>query len=334
MTSNLTVQDVGEQGLLRVVQRFCPSELIGDDAALLTPDPHQSLVVTTDMLVDGVHFSDRTTSPEDIGWRGVAANLSDLAAMGASGLGITVALGVTGDTPVSWVEQLYQGMVACLQSFDIPIIGGDICRAPLRSLSITALGQVNSQFAIRRSAAQPGYDIIATGFHGDSRGGLELLLHPELGNSLSEAERLSLIHTHQRPQPRLDLIPILQKLWAETPEIAIAGMDSSDGLADAVLQICRASQVGANIIQQQIPISSALQHCVPPQQALNWALYGGEDFELVLCLPPQLTQQLLQQLNHAVVVGQTTPQQSVMLADANNLQFQQTLSLEQGFQHF
>jgi thiamine-monophosphate kinase len=334
MTSNLTVQDVGEQGLLKVIQRFCPSELIGDDAALLTPDPHQSLVVTTDMLVDGVHFSDRTTSPQDIGWRGVAANLSDLAAMGASGLGITVALGVTGDTPVSWVEQLYQGMVGCLQSFDIPIIGGDICRAPLRSLSITALGQVQPQFAIRRSVAHPEYDIIATGFHGDSRGGLELLLHPELGNSLSEAEKLSLIQAHQRPQPRLDLIPILQKLWTKTPEIAIAGMDSSDGLADAILQICRASQVGANIIQQQIPISSALHNLVSPKQALNWALYGGEDFELVLCVPSQLTQQLLQQFNHAFVFGQTTTEQSVVLVDANDLQFQQSLSLEQGFQHF
>jgi thiamine-monophosphate kinase len=334
MTSNLTVEDVGEQGLLKVVQRFCPSELIGDDAALLTPDPHQSLVVTTDMLVEGVHFSDRTTSPQDIGWRGVAANLSDLAAMGASGLGITLALGVTGDTPVSWVEQLYQGMINCLQPFNIAIIGGDICRAPLRSLSITALGQVDPQFAIRRSAAQPGYDLIATGFHGDSRGGLELLLHPESGKLLSEAERLSLIHAHQCPQPRLDVVPILQKLWAESPDVAIAGMDSSDGLADAILQICRASQVGARVIQQQIPISSALRNLVSPQQALNWALYGGEDFQLVLCVPPQLTQPLLTQVNHAVVVGQTTIKQSVVLVNADDPQLQQSLSLEQGFQHF
>jgi thiamine-monophosphate kinase len=316
------------------VQRFCPSELVGDDAALLTPDPHQSLVVTTDMLVDGVHFSDRTTSPYDIGWRGVAANLSDLAAMGASGLGITVALGVTGDTPVNWVEQLYQGMINCLQPFDIPIIGGDICCAPLRSLSITALGQVDPQYAIRRSAAQPGYDIIATGFHGDSRGGLELLLHPELGDLLPQADRFSLISAHQRPQPRLDLVPRLQELLTNYPDVAIAGMDSSDGLADAILQICRASQVGANVIQQQIPISSALQNLVSPEQALNWALYGGEDFQLVLCVPPQLTQRCLQQFHHAVVVGQTTPEKSVVLVDANEPPVQQSLSLKQGFQHF
>lgn len=334
MTSCPTVQEVGEQGLLKIVQRFCPSELIGDDAALLTPDPNQSLVITTDMLVDGVHFSDRTTSAYDTGWRGVAANLSDLAAMGASGLAITVALGLSGETPVSWVEQLYQGMISCLQPFDIPIIGGDICRAPLRSLSITALGQVNPQLTILRCNAQPGYDIIVTGVHGNSRGGLELLLHPEQGQSLSQAERSALISAHQRPQPRLDVAITLQELLAQEQNVAIAGIDSSDGLADAILQICRASQVGARVIQQQIPISSACRNWVGAQQAINWALYGGEDFELVLCVPPHLRQPILEQFSQAVVIGQTTTEAVVLLVDENDPQVQQSLTLEQGFQHF
>ncbi|MGB3405031.1 MAG: thiamine-phosphate kinase [Microcoleaceae cyanobacterium] len=334
MTLNLTIQDIGEQGLLKIVQRFCPREVVGDDAALLTRDPNQSLVVTTDMLVDGVHFSDRTTSAYDAGWRGVAANLSDLAAMGASGCGITVALGINGETPVSWVEQLYQGMSGCLQPFDIPIIGGDICRAPLRSLSITAFGQVNPQFAIRRSVAQPGYDIIVTGVHGDSRGGLELLLHPSQGQSLDPAERSALISAHQRPQPRLDVAIALQELLATEHNVAIAGMDSSDGLADAILQICRASQVGARITQQHIPISKALRNFVSPQQALNWALYGGEDFELVLCAPPHLRQPILSQFSQATVVGQITTEAVVLLVDEFDPQVQQSLILEQGFQHF
>ncbi|MGB3535368.1 MAG: thiamine-phosphate kinase [Microcoleaceae cyanobacterium] len=334
MTPNLTVKDVGEQGLLKMVQGFCPPEIIGDDAAILTPDPHQSLVVTTDMLVDGVHFSDRTTSAQDVGWRGVAANLSDLAAMGASGLGILVALGVTGDTPVAWVEQLYQGMMNCLQPYNIPIVGGDICRAPLRSLTITALGQVYPTRALKRSTAQPGYDIIVTGVHGDSRGGLELLLHPERGDRLCENEKLSLIQAHQRPQPRLDVIEVLEELFIDYPNVAIAAMDSSDGLADAILQICRASQVGARLIRQHMPISQALQNFVSLESALNWALYGGEDFELVLCIPPALTKTLLKQFNHAFTVGQITAETSVLLIDENNPQFQQSLSLEQGFQHF
>jgi thiamine-monophosphate kinase len=173
------IKDICEQGLLEKLQRFCPPEIIGDDAAVLLTAPEQSLVVTTDMLVDGVHFSDRTTSPEDAGWRAAAANLSDLAAMGASPLGITVALGLPGDLSVSWVESLYQGMTECLQQYNTPIVGGDIVRSPITSLSITAFGQVHPQRIIRRGAAQIGDAIVVTGIHGASHAGLQLLLHPD-----------------------------------------------------------------------------------------------------------------------------------------------------------
>lgn len=108
--SDLKVRDIGERGLLERLQQFSPPEMVGDDAAVMAIQAEQSLVVTTDMLVDGVHFSDRTTAPEDTGWRAAAANLSDLAAMGASPLGITVCLGLSSDVEVSWVERLYQGM--------------------------------------------------------------------------------------------------------------------------------------------------------------------------------------------------------------------------------
>ena len=114
MSSSLKIADIGELGLLKKLQPFCPREVIGDDAAILDLPPGQSLVVTTDVLVDGVHFSDQTTSAEDIGWRSAAANLSDIAAMGASPLGITVGLSLPGTVTVSWVEQLYQGLVNCL----------------------------------------------------------------------------------------------------------------------------------------------------------------------------------------------------------------------------
>ncbi|MEQ8961658.1 MAG: AIR synthase related protein, partial [Coleofasciculus sp. C2-GNP5-27] len=123
MTNDL-VRDIGEQGVLKRLQRFCPSDIVGDDAAVMpNPEPGQLLVVTTDVLVDGIHFSDRTTSAEDVGWRAVAANLSDLAAMGSSPLGITVGLSLPGDVAVSWVEQLYQGMWDCLQPYNTPIVG-------------------------------------------------------------------------------------------------------------------------------------------------------------------------------------------------------------------
>ncbi|QLE42589.1 thiamine-phosphate kinase [Nostoc sp. C052] len=336
------IKDIGEQGLLERLQRFCPPEMIGDDAAVLGTTPGQSLVVTTDVLVDGVHFSNLTTSPEDAGWRAAAANLSDLAAMGASPLGITVGLGLPGELRVSWVERLYQGMTECLQKYNTPIVGGDVVRSPVTTLSITAFGQVNPSQIIRRSAAVVGDAIVVTGVHGASHAGLELLLHPELGQNLKDAERTALIGVHQRPQPRLDVLPILCKILTPnsrllTPNsrLPIAGMDSSDGLADAIIQICRASGVGAVLKHRQIPVPKTFNHWLPPEQALQYALYGGEDFELVLCLPQELASALVQHLGEgAAIVGKITAGSTVILHDEQKKFPDQVLNLSQGFQHF
>lgn len=338
----LRVRDIGEQGLLQRLQGFCPPELVGDDAALLTLEPGQFLVVTTDTLVDGVHFGTglvstqkiRTTSPEDVGWRAAAVNLSDLAAMGATPLGLTVGLGVPGDVPVAWIEGIYQGLTECLGQHKTVVVGGDVCRSPVITLAITAFGQVLPNQIIRRSAAQPGDAILVTGVHGASRAGLELLLHPEFGQALSAADRAALIQAHQRPQPRLDIPP---QLWQLGPQsLRVAGMDSSDGLADAVLQICRASGVGAKVERSQIPIPPALTATplVSPEQALEWALYGGEDFELVLCLPPEIADQMVR-LDHGVtIIGSVVAGSEVQLVDTTGHAPVQILTLSQGFQHF
>jgi thiamine-monophosphate kinase len=340
--SSQQVKDIGEQGLLERLQRFCPPEIIGDDAAVLETASEQSLVVTTDVLVDGVHFSNITTSPEDAGWRAVAANLSDLAAMGASPLGITVGLGLPSKLKVSWVERLYQGMTECLQKYNTPIVGGDVVRSPVTTLAITAFGQVNPSQIIRRSAAVVGDAIVVTGVHGASQAGLELLLHPELGQNLKDAERTALIRAHQRPQPRLDVLPILWKILTPNSQLLtlnsrlpIAGMDSSDGLADAIIQICRASGVGAVLEHRQIPLPKTFNHWLTPEQALEYALYGGEDFELVLCLPQELASALVQHLGEgAAIAGRITAGSTVILHDEQKKFPDQVLSLSQGFQHF
>ncbi|MEH1851942.1 MAG: thiamine-phosphate kinase [Nostoc sp.] len=340
--SSQQVKHIGEQGLLERLQRFCPPEIIGDDAAVLETAPGQSLVVTTDVLVDGVHFSNLTTSPEDAGWRAAAANLSDLAAMGAFPLGITVGLGLPGELRVSWVERLYQGMTECLQKYNTPIVGGDVVRSPVTTLAITAFGQVNPSQIIRRSAAVVGDAIVITGIHGASHAGLQLLLHPELGQNLKDAERTALIRAHQRPQPRLDVLPILWKILTPNSQLLtpnsrlpIAGMDSSDGLADAIIQICRASNVGALLERRQIPVPKTFNHWLPPEQALQYALYGGEDFELVLCLPQELASALVQHLGEgAAIAGRITAGSTVLLHDEQKKFPDQVLSLRQGFQHF
>ncbi|NJK38528.1 MAG: thiamine-phosphate kinase [Oscillatoriales cyanobacterium RM2_1_1] len=340
---SIQVQELGEQGILQLVQGFCPGSIVGDDGALFTPDPEQALVITTDMLVDQVHFSDATMTATDVGWRAAAANLSDLAAMGATPRGITIALGLPGETPVDWVEHLYSGVKACLDRFQAAIFGGDLCRSPVRSIAITAFGQVKPSQVMRRSTCKPDQAIMVTGCHGSSRAGLELLLHPPSEPSLLfDIEKHRLVQSHQRPVPRLDVLPFLQPRWAEEPGLTIGGMDSSDGLADAVLQLCRASGVGARVWRDLIPRDVALGKLVSEEQGLEWALYGGEDFELVLCLPFNLAEQLVQDLiqnlgSQAAIIGTTTQNSQVLLVDhpdPGQVTVEQELSLDLGFQHF
>lgn len=331
----MQIKEIGEQGLLKILQRFCPPDIVGDDGAVLPTAAGKSLVVTTDVLIDKIHFSETTTSPSDVGWRAAAANLSDLAAMGASPLGITVGLGLPGDTAVDWVENLYQGMTQCLQEYNTPIVGGDIVRSPVTTVAITAFGQVSEQLTIRRNKAKVGDVIVVTGCHGASRGGLELLLNPDLKTSLGAYDREALIKAHQRPKPRLDVLPILWKIVDSSNVVDICGMDSSDGLADAVLQVCQCSQVGAVIEASQIPLHKAFENWLTPELALQYALYGGEDFELLLCLPQQAATELVQRLgNGAAVIGMITDSDRVLLHDKYQKIPDQVLNLSRGFQHF
>ena len=331
----MLIKDIGEQGLLTILQKFCPAEIVGDDCAVIPTNPHKSLAITTDMLVDGVHFSDRTTSPYDAGWRAAAANLSDLAAMGATPLAVTVALAVTADTAVLWVEEFYRGMTACLQEYHTPIAGGDVVRSLVVTVAITAFGEVECDRSIRRSNARSGWAIVATGVHGASRAGLELLLNPELGQNLEKGDRTSLILAHQRPKPRLDVLPIVWEILGYEGEFCIAGMDSSDGLADAIIQICRASGVGAKVDRAKIPIPDIFREIVSPETALDWALYGGEDFELVLFLPIANAELLVEKIgNGAAIVGITTDSTDIWLTDSSGIYADIVLKLDRGFQHF
>jgi thiamine-monophosphate kinase len=332
----ITIQDLGEQALLAQLQRFSPPDLTGDDAAVLRSPHPDSLVISTDMLVEGVHFSKQTTPGFDVGWRAAAANLSDLAAMGALPLGMTIALGLPGTTPLEWVLSVYKGITACLKPWQTPILGGDVCQSPVRTISITVLGKVPPAKTLYRHSAQAGDWIIATGIHGAARAGLECLLHPDQGQSLDPYHRQAWQTAHQRPDPRLDLVPCLQNL-----NTRITGMDSSDGLADAVLQICRASQVGAELWTEHLPIPPGLNDWVGQSTAIAWTLYGGEDFELILTLPENIAQTWLQTVRSTLTlpanhcprpIGRITPNPDVCLLTPDC--HRQTLDLKQGFQHF
>ncbi len=330
-----TLSSIGEQGLLQRLQRFCPEGMIGDDAAVLTVTPGRKLLVTTDVLVDGVHFSVGlanpivTTPPHSAGFRSAAANLSDLAAMGATPIGITIGLSLPPEIPVAWIESLYEGLVDCLGS--VPIVGGDVVRSTVFSLAITAFGEVLPDRVIQRSTAQVGDAIVMTGIHGRSRMGLEILLGQALG--MSEDLRSSCIQAHQYPQPRLDLIPWLSDLL---PDAIPAGMDSSDGLADAVLQICRSSGVGARLDGSAIfgnPEVMTIANTIGITKAIDWVLYGGEDFELVLCMPaPSAFEFCNQTGSHCI--GIVTEESGVWLMDLPEGEADRELRFDRGFQHF
>jgi thiamine-monophosphate kinase len=328
----MLINDIGEQGLLQKIQRFCPAGVVGDDGAILKVKSGYQLVVTTDVLVDQVHFSDLTTTPFDVGWRSAAANLSDLAAMGANPLGITVGLSLPGTTPVTWVEELYRGLFSCLQQFDTPIVGGDITRSQVITVGITAMGEVLPKNVISRFQAQPRDTILITGYHGLSKAGLELLLNPILGDNLSPTERDFLTLAHQRPQPRLDVIAQLRKI---APDAVITGMDSSDGLGDALAQICRCSGVGAIIDFTSIPRCPVLDKLPSNCSLEQWIFNGGEDFELVLCLERHLAEELLSCLGEgAAIIGQVKQESSIKIFGIDNLSEREVFDLTTGFQHF
>ncbi len=333
----MLISDLGEQGLLKLIQPYCLPNTIGDDGAIVHLPAGCELIVTTDVLVDGVHFRDRTTTAFDVGWRSVAANLSDLAAMGATPLGITVGLSLPPTLPVVWLEQLYAGMAACLTKYGTGIIGGDLTRSSVATVAITALGSAHKENIIARSTARVGDAIVVTGYHGDANAGLQLLLNPELGVDRADLQqyRDRLIIAHQRPQPRLDVLPLLEGLRSSTSEVfTISGMDSSDGLADAIVQICECSNVGARLDRSSIPISPSLAQ-IFPDTALTSALYGGEDFELVLCLPVPVALKLVDRLgDSAALIGQIVQSPDIILNDDLTELPPIYLDRQSGFQHF
>jgi len=242
---------------------------IGDDAALLQPPPGLQLVVTMDALHAGVHFP-HGTAPADIGWKALAVNLSDLAAMGARPAWCTLSLSLPeGDAGL--VDALLDGFLALAREHDVALVGGDTTRGPL-SLCVAAHGFVEPGRALRRDGARVGDEVWVTGTPGDAAGALAAL---QAGAAVDRALRARL----DRPQPRVAAGRALSGL-------ATACIDVSDGLLADLGHVCTASRVGAVVELEALPASPALAR-FRPEMRWPWQACGGDDYELCFTAPPE-----------------------------------------------
>ncbi|MEQ9946037.1 thiamine-phosphate kinase [Pectobacterium aroidearum] len=246
---------------------------IGDDCALLTVADKQVLAVSTDTLVSGVHFLP-DIDPADLGYKSLAVNLSDLAAMGADPAWLSLAITLPTSNS-QWLSAYSDSLFELLDYYGMQLVGGDTTRGPL-SLTLTIHGLVPAGRALTRRGARIGDWIYVTGTLGDSAAGLAILqdtLHVD-----DEETRQGLIQRHLRPQPR-----ILQ--GQALRDLASSAIDLSDGLISDLQHILKASECGARINLDAIPQSDWLRSCVDEEQALRWALSGGEDYELCFTVP-------------------------------------------------
>ncbi|WP_206951135.1 thiamine-phosphate kinase [Trinickia acidisoli] len=248
---------------------------IGDDCALIAPEPGELLAVSTDMLVEGRHFL-ASAEPQALGHKTLAVNLSDLAAMGAKPRAFTLSLAL--ETPREvWLEAFAQGLFALANRFDCQLIGGDTTRGPL-NLCVTIFGDVPAQGALRRDGARENDDIWVSGTLGDARAGLGILRGEWPEGLFDEREHAALRQALDRPEPRIALGLALRGL-------AHSALDVSDGLAGDLLHILERSRARASIDVDTVPISSALRK-LPLDTQRRCALAGGDDYELLFTAPP------------------------------------------------
>ncbi len=279
----MKVSELGEFGLIDLLAKMAsgtPNDKsssrqqllisIGDDAAAWHCQASIQLA-TVDSLVQGVHFSLGTTSWKELGWKSIAVNLSDIAAMGGVPGYALVALALPGSTEVADATALYEGMLELAQQFDVAIIGGNTCQSPEVSITVTVLGSSRSRHILRRSAARPGDSIAVTGYLGSAAAGLEMLRNRL---QLDAGAAAYLRDAFLRPRPRIAEGQLLVKRGVA------AAIDISDGLVSDLRHICKASRVSARVETDRLPVHATVKDNFG-DRARELALAGGEDYELL-----------------------------------------------------
>jgi len=294
----------------------------GDDTAAWHTGPATQLF-TTDTVVEGVHFTRQTTPWRDLGWKSLASNISDIAAMGGSPLYALITLGLPPETQIADLKELYRGMLEIGNQYGVGIIGGDMVRSPVVFITVALTG-VQGGGSMLRSTARPGDQLAVTGYLGGSGGGLKLMQE----NSKASPEAAAyLCNVHRRPVPDVAAGQILIEAGVVT------AMDISDGLSDDLSKLCLASGVSAKISADRIPAHSLLKEAFP-EHYLDLALNGGEDYKLLFAAPPELMERVMNRLPEgASIIGEITagePGRVVVLDSAGK----ETVATRHGWDHF
>lgn len=315
----MKVRELGEFGLIEMLAQIanevgagCRLDLIigiGDDAAAWQGEGLS--LGTTDMLVQDIHFTLETTTWRDLGWKALAVNISDIAAMGGIPKYAMISLGLPPDTAVNHITELYTGLAEIARKFDVAIVGGDISEAPLLIISPSLIGTVEKDKMLTRSGAISGDRIAVTGYLGSSAAGLRMMMKEK--RELDQEVSLVVSEAHLRPCPRVAEGRLLGKSGVKV------AIDISDGLISDLAHICRASGVEAIVRLLDIPIHPAVKAAFG-EAAISLALSGGEDYELLFTAPSRIIERVKQSFPTPVtVIGEITggkPGKVILLDEA------------------
>lgn len=327
----------GERGLLRWVSRAAGTSRphwvvkgIGDDTAVLAVGGREALLVTNDGLAEGVHFDWRWTSWEALGWKALAVNLSDVAAMGGKPLAASVLLALPRSTSQTNLKEFYRGFLRLAHQHNVQLIGGDTIRAPSVVVDVTLLGRAKRHGVKYRSGARVGDVLCVTGPLGGAAAALAVLKQTEkqMGVSHTTPPRQRFKQLSKQVGTRW-----LRPLWYPTPQVkagqllakaatVTAMMDNSDGLVASAAELMRQNKVGVRLFAEQLPVAAGVRKFAPSlQMAEQWVLYGGEDYHLVFTVKEQDVASLRKQLRRRCAVecygvGEVIAAQKLFLQDA------------------
>ena len=277
------LEDIGEKELINRLGKLMPKNQISDDCALIKTKS-KNLLVNTDSLVENVHFNDITIRPQDLGWKAVISNISDLLSSGSKKtIGITISLILPPRTEWIWVEELYKGINKALKKYGGIILGGDCSKGDEKIISITAIG-IQGELELRRNACKPGDIILTTGIHGLSKLGFMMQNKINFDNNISLNKKLisKSIKHFCRPKVYPNFLKNLLKTRSNKKIRRIGCTDSSDGLFQAIQDLAIASECKAIMNYEKIPKD---ENWPQGDKWDEYYFFGGEDYELVFSLP-------------------------------------------------